>query len=371
MAAACGAYFTLLVGADGDMYSMGKCKTEVGQGNSVGPRISKYISCFGGQQVETVAAGGASGGVVTKNGAMWNWGNKCATGRDDINLGCCPFFGHSVAMLAFGGTSCILLTKNGDVWKCGQNDHLENPEDNTFHCVHPRRFKCQKIEMVASGEFHKMAVDTHGTLWTWGDNLSGELCDKAARATRTPVEIAPETFQGQKVAHVAGGNRYTMVVTENGALWGCGASNLGQTGLGNIDRTSIPKQVGITDSIFQRFGVRMTACGQRHTLIVAMNNRLWVCGCNKNMNLGIGDPYRGDTDTCVWIPTLIPDTRNFTNENVMTVSAGYTHSVAVMCDGSVFTWGLCHAPYYSGVTAPSGTGHNHNVSVPTGVRMSR
>jgi len=55
MAAACGAYFTLLVGADGDMYSMGKCKTEVGQGNSVGPRISKYISCFGGQQVETVA----------------------------------------------------------------------------------------------------------------------------------------------------------------------------------------------------------------------------------------------------------------------------------------------------------------------------
>lgn len=46
-----------------------------------------------------MAAGGASGGVVTKNGAMWNWGNKCATGRDDINLGWCQFFGHSVAML--------------------------------------------------------------------------------------------------------------------------------------------------------------------------------------------------------------------------------------------------------------------------------
>jgi len=235
MAAACGAYFTLLASKDGDMYSMGKCRTKDGQEYSVEPRLSKHEPCFGGEEVAMVAAGGASGGVVTKNGAMWNWGNKCGTGRDDMNLGWCQFFGHSVAMLAFGGTSCILLTKNGHVWKCGQNDHLESPEDSTFHFVHPSRFNGQKIAMVASGEFHKMAVDTNGTLWTWGDNLSGELCDAAGRATRTPVEIASEFFQGQRVAHVAGGNRYTMVVTENSALWGCGASNLGQTGLGNID----------------------------------------------------------------------------------------------------------------------------------------
>jgi len=89
------------------------------------------------------------------------------------------------------------------------------------------------------------------------------------------------------------------------------------------------------------------------------------------MNLGTADLYQRYPDTCVWVLTLIPNTRNFINENVMTVSAGYTHSVVVMCDGSVFTWGLCHSPYYSNVTAPSGTGHYHNVLVPTQVHIGR
>ena len=353
---------------------MGRCLTQDGQQYAVTPRLSNHHYCFNGEEVAMVAAGGTNGAVVTKDGSMWNWGDTCGTGRHNRYLGQCHFFGHNVVMLAFGGSSCVVLTCAGRVYRCGQNDHIEGPEANTFRLVPPESFNERRIVMVASGVFHKMAVDTDGTLWTWGDNIAGELCevaphDAAGLATRVPIEIASDKFQGQKVVHVAGGNKYTMVVTESRELWGCGASHVGQTGLGIIDRTCVPMRVGAAAHIFGTDGVRMTACGQRHTLIVGTDNRLWVCGYGNDMNLGTGDLYQVYPNNCVRVPTLIPDTPNFVNGNVMTVSAGYRHSVAVMRNGSVFTWGRRDFPNTGRALSPCGTGHHQNVRVPTRVHM--
>jgi len=168
---------------------------------------------------------------------------------------------------------------------------------------------------------------------------------------------------------VAVGHQYTMVVTENGVLWGCGVSHWGETGLGAIDRTSVPMRVGCAGNIFGEDGVRMTACGRRHTLIVGKDNRLWVCGCGDDMNLGTGNLYQVHPNNGVRVPTLNSNTDNFFNGNVMTVSADYRHSVAVMRTGSVYTWGQHDFSHTGPFASPCGTGHMTNVRLPTLVRM--
>jgi hypothetical protein len=87
------------------------------------------------------------------------------------------------------------------------------------------------------------------------------------------------------------------------------------------------------------------------------------------MCLGTGDLHQVYPDTGVRVPTLIPDTGNFVNGNVMTASAGFRHSVAVMRNGSVFTWGRCVFPHTGNAYLPCGTGHDENVRVPTLLRM--
>ena len=76
----------------------------------------------------------------------------------------------------------------------------------------------------------------------------------------------------------------------------------------------------------------MTACGDNHTIIVDLQDKIWVCGSGLHMTLGF-------ESVCCTVPTLIPDTSTFKNRNVMFASAGCTHSAVVMRNGDVYTWG--------------------------------
>jgi len=171
-------------------------------------------------------------------------------------------------------------------------------------------------------------------------------------------------FGGQKVVHMDGGTFYTMVVTEDGSLWACGDGHVGNLGIGRADEISTPERVG-GGEMFGSQGVRMTSCGTSHTLILGKDNRMWACGRGSNNELGIGDSCNSSaTDFARHVPTLIPDTANFTNGNVMTVSAGQRHSVAVMCDGTVYTWGMGTC-ILRGLPRPAGLGRAGDDDVPT------
>ena len=48
-------------------------------------------------------------------------------------------------------------------------------------------------QSVAAGSYHTVAVRTDGTLWAWGNNLSGQLGDGRPHYTATPLLIYPLT----------------------------------------------------------------------------------------------------------------------------------------------------------------------------------
>jgi len=378
MAVACGQLFTLVATEDGDMYTFGMCRTFAQYTHDTfEPRLMDHLTSFGGEEVAMVAAFGENGAVVTKQGSLWNWGPDYGTGRVGSGIGRIgsDFFGSGVVMVACGSKSSIVLTSGGRVWTCGKNDSFTTQAMilNEFRLVGPERFNGRKIVMVASGGMHKMAVDEDGILWTWGDNFMGELCwlpDSIVGGSTAPhpIAIASAKFDGEKVVHVAGGVRYTMVVTENGTLWACGLGRNGEMGIGTAQQTNVLIRVGGRD-IFGGRGVRMTSCGCTHTLIVGTDGRVWACGSAYHFALGTGDMFQSYPTTDCYVPTLLPDTDSFTNGNVMTVSAGGKHSVAVMYDGTVYTWGRYefYAEDFYGIQTAQvvGTGHHTNKRVPT------
>jgi len=64
---------------------------------------------------------------------------------------------------------------------------------------------------VAAGRFHSLALDSDGTVWSWGHNERGQLGDGTTNDSPTPVPVSALT--GVTATAVAGGAFFSFAIT--------------------------------------------------------------------------------------------------------------------------------------------------------------
>ena len=91
-----------------------------------------------------------------------------------------------------------------------------------------------------------------------------------------PMEVAGE-IGGSKAVMLAAGGEHTMVVTHDGALWGCGWGKYGQLGVGDRDNRLTLMRVG-PEEAFGHSGVLMVGCSGAQRMAVTEEGGLWSWG---------------------------------------------------------------------------------------------
>ena len=77
---------------------------------------------------------------------------------------------------------------------------------------------------------------------------------------------------------------HSLILKNDGTLWGCGLNNYGQLGLGDTtNRITFTQITTNTDNI------KSVYCGWGYTLILKNDGTLWSCGDNRYGQLGLGD----------------------------------------------------------------------------------
>jgi len=169
-----------------------------------------------------------------------------------------------------------------------------------------------------------------------------------------PMVVPAESFGGGIPVFVDAGDNYSMVVTSDGGLYGCGANKNYQVGLGDNMLAKRMRRVGDAGK-FHGQRVRSVRCGSEHSIILTDDNTLWACGLSTDPLCGISvDRVAGH----VKVPTRIPHAR-FHGNDVIVFSAGVSHSAAITSKGELYTWGegVCfHRSYNSKF---SGLGQNN------------
>jgi alpha-tubulin suppressor-like RCC1 family protein len=89
-----------------------------------------------------------------------------------------------------------------------------------------------------------------------------------------------------KVVKVATGKCHTLLVLENGELYGCGANNYGQLGLG--EGTKASQDSLVFKKIPTVTSVRDAACGADYSLFCTQDGQLFSCGHPEHGQLGLG-----------------------------------------------------------------------------------
>lgn len=140
-----------------------------------------------------------------------------------------------IVSISAGQEHVLLLAEDGRVQSYGRGSRgqlghgtLENVEDmaQTIEALEGVPFKA-----ISAGGWHSLALSEAGDVYTWGWNSEGQL---GLSKDKVQVKATPklcEISEDDRFELISCGSRHSMVVSENGILFGFGWNKYGQLGL--------------------------------------------------------------------------------------------------------------------------------------------
>ena len=99
----------------------------------------------------------------------------------------------------------------------------------------------ERAVSVSAGGLHNLALTADGAVWNWGYGVWGRLGHGDQQDQLLPKKV--EVFAGQRVVAVSAGERHSLALTADGAVWGWGAGGNGQLGHGDPQDQLLPKKI--------------------------------------------------------------------------------------------------------------------------------
>ncbi|PSL48436.1 alpha-tubulin suppressor-like RCC1 family protein [Salsuginibacillus halophilus] len=226
-----------------------------------------------------------------------------------------------VRSVAAGAYHSVALTNDGTVYTWGNNmagqlgDGTTNNNDNFTEV----QGIDTDITAIAAGDYHTLALDENGDVWAWGDNAFGQV------NSSQNYDPDPEIVSGlQGIVSIAAGAEHSVAVNGQGEVFSWGRGEEGQMADGNTTRVNnAPVQANnISD-------VRFAAAGKHHTIALREDREnLWGWGSNDYGQLG--NQNRSE----YLAPQQIPDL-----QGLQDITAHENYTVALEDNGSVRVFG--------------------------------
>jgi Regulator of chromosome condensation (RCC1) repeat len=312
--------------------------------------------------------------VIDQSGQLWAWGDNFygqlgvgdRTNRNTPTLVPLPEGASKWVLVAGGANFAIAVADSDKIYTWGLNDkgQIGNGTPDGLYAV-PTRIQNPPYtttwKWVSAGAAHCEALTTDGRLFAWGNNTQGELGVGTTEYIITPLEVQFPTGI-TAWADVAAGPGYTMMITPDGLLYGCGMDSLSTFDpregpvLGEIDPfraisplPCIAASYRLETRIDEYFfagpaynylyegpdggapnSMAAVADGGWHALLLNVSGTLIAAGDNTYGQLGVGSDAQVQNGT-VRFPSGVTQ--------FVAIAAGLKHSLAVGNDGWLYAWG--------------------------------
>jgi alpha-tubulin suppressor-like RCC1 family protein len=176
-------------------------------------------------------------------------------------------------------------------------------------------------DIGASGT-HACAVDASGVVWCWGNNSVGQLGVPAS----TAVRLEPVDSGFDRVIEVEAGGAHTCAIRNDATVWCWGQGSGGALGDG--------RRVGAQPSPVQAVGLSDVVdlgLGSAHSCAVTQGGEVFCWGQNTSRQVS------GQPDSFVFTPVEVEGLSS--DDPVLEVSAGGSHTCALHASGTIDCWG--------------------------------
>ncbi|QOG02972.1 LamG-like jellyroll fold domain-containing protein [Flavobacterium sp. MDT1-60] len=218
-----------------------------------------------------------------------------------------------------GYSYTVATQTDNSLWSWGENKSGQLGDGTIISNNTPKKIgTATDWKIVVTGTNHTVALKNDGSLWAWGSNKEGQLGDGTSTNKSIPIRIGTDT----NWQTVAAGNQYTVALKNDGTLWAWGDNYFGELGNGTSSGSSIPKQIGTATDW------KSITVGYYHTIALKTDGTLWTWGGNNAGQLGDGTTSKSNSPKKIGIAT-----------DWKIICGGGSHTLAIKTDGSLWAWG--------------------------------
>lgn len=248
---AAGLSFTMFLSQNGQVYTCGtNGHGQLGHGDTVDqptPKLVELLDCLG--SIVQIAAGPSYALAVSNDGTLYSFGS---------------------------GTNFCL-------------GHGEQQNELLPRVVQSFRRKGIHVVRVSAGDEHVVALDSSGYVYSWGKGYCGALGhgDESGRTTPQPLI----SLQNHLAVQVCASKRKTFVLVDDGSLYGFGWMGFGSLGFpdrGVSDKVVSPQVL----ECLKDHHISQVSTGLYHTVVVTNQGQMYGFGDNERSQLG-HDMLRG------------------------------------------------------------------------------
>jgi alpha-tubulin suppressor-like RCC1 family protein len=276
-----------------------------------------------GQAVQ-VAAGYKDSFVVTSSGQLFAFGlnnvgqlgnatsNKTQEPNPTPTPVALPGQIGPVVQVAAGDEHALVLTSSGQLYAFGSNSlgqlgnatNDKTPEPNPTPTLVTLPGAVGQVVQIAAGEAHSLVLTSGGQLYTFGDNIFGQLGRTAsAEPNPTPIPVVlPDP-----VVQIAAGGEHSLALTSSGQLYAFGYNYYGELGDAFHNKTSEPTSTPQPVALPGEVGsIVRVAGGEFASFVLTASGQLYAFGDNFFGELGNATNIKTEepnpTPTIVGVP---------------------------------------------------------------------
>ena len=310
----------------------------------------------GGVAVPNVDSGNGFTVSLKSDGSVWSWGTN---NYGQLGLGNTIAYNEPqkieltdiIKDVAVGTNHALALTESGKVYAWGLGNYGQLGQGNGYNQLSPvvvyntEGKILEDIVKIEAGDEVSFAINSKGEVYAWGKNYSSRA--QRLNTKENVIDVTSKyilTGDGEvwdiagenklvivgKISEIDEGTDHTVLLAENGLAYAVGDNTYGQLGNGN-NVSSIDAAVAIRKNESDLFtGIKQIKAGDKTTVIVSNEGKVYACGMNDCYELGTDDKDILDIN----IPRQI---ENF-DDNIL-VAIGTNHVTAVKSNGTVYDWG--------------------------------
>jgi alpha-tubulin suppressor-like RCC1 family protein len=274
----------------------------LGQGTVDSDYHKSPLQVHGLKDVVAISASSNFNLAVKQDGSVWAWGENDAGQVGDGKDSYTPDYGlreevpfqvvniGDMVAVDTGSTHSLGLGRDGALWSWGNNQLGELGQGTFDTKQHPVPQQVASlgntVTGIGAGFQNSIVIRNDGSVWAWGADFGGQLCDgqMSMQPFPNPVELKP--FKGALQVEMT--SMQSLALMPNGTVWACGILE----GIPNLT----PGQVPGLDN------VAYISAGEDHAVALKKDGSLWAWGFNTTGQLGDGTQNSRSTPGLVLFP---------------------------------------------------------------------